>query len=197
MVTMNHISDGATSQQNVAASDRRLIHEEEVVPSIVSGRTRLAWGAVIAGSITAISLLVLSSSLAYACDIRGFAAQGYGWGSGVWAVLTAVIAFFCGGVLVSYLSPACEQRAGLVHGFLAWALAIPLLLLMSMLTAGRTFIFGDVLHMTLQPPINQPSFTAYHGAAWGTFIAMACGLLFAAIGGLVAYHTKSKNMNAH
>ncbi|HVS72570.1 MAG TPA: hypothetical protein VHQ47_15040 [Phycisphaerae bacterium] len=197
MVTINPLADGASSPQSVAASDRNLVHEHEFVASpMLTGRTQLAWGAVIAGAIAAISLLVLSSSLAYACGVPGYSGGAYGWGSGIWAVVTAIIAYFIGGAVVSYLSPVSELRTGAVHGFLGWALSLPLLLLLSTTAVGfaRTLIASDALRMTVQPAMNEPTHASLTGAAWGSFIALACGLIFAILGGVYAFGAKSTRM---
>src|SRR5579862_9602113 len=99
-----------------AAGVRHLEHAHDDVPAhehlVYAGRTHLAWGAVIAGALTALALMILSSYLAAAFGVPAFRGLAYGFGSAVWCVLTAAVAFFFGGMMVSYFSPRSEMYCG-------------------------------------------------------------------------------------
>jgi hypothetical protein len=171
-------------------------------PQPVLARSRIAWGAVIAGSLLAISILVLSGSLAYACGVPAYSGGPYGWGAGIWSVITAAIAFYAGGCLSAYLTGATDAAySNMLHGVMAWVLAIPLVMVLFSGTHGMFaqggLMASDVTRMVIsgnpQATVN-PAITAQSaveqlpnlhltGAAWGAWISLAVGLIFAAIGG--------------
>lgn len=171
---------------NVVVTDRGFIPPEEIARQpIALVRSHVSWGSVIAGSLLCLALLTLSASLAYACGVPAYVGTGvYGWGAGAWSIVTAVIVFFCGGWLSAYLSAATDQRYSVLHGIMAWALTIPLVLFFlggnfvgNLNTVGGTMA-NDVRFMTL--------FAHRVGPAWGAWVSLACGLIFAAIGGAMA-----------
>ncbi len=159
-----------------------------VPQTLVLARSHVSWGAVIAGSLLSISILILSASLAYACGISAYSGQNmghYGWGAGIWAVVTSIIAFYSGACLSAYMSASADYRFHMLHGVLTWALALPLLLIIlswgGMATGG--VMSEGVRTMQFHPAFQQPNWSGLTGASWGAFISLACGLIFAAIGG--------------
>lgn len=178
------------------------IYQPQLQPPQALVRSRIAWGAVIAGSVLTLSILALSASLAYACGVPAFANGPYGWGAGIWSVITAAIAFYAGGCVAAYLTgPNNMPASNMLHGVMAWALTIPLIMIFF---AGAQGVFGqgglmatDVSRMVLSgnPLATEiPRVTAASaagevpglhltGAAWGAWISLAVGLVFAAMGG--------------
>jgi hypothetical protein len=146
-------------------------------------RSHISWGAVIAGSIMTLAFLILSSSLAYAVGVPAYTSGtdvSYGWGAGIWAFVTAAVAFFIGGCAGAYLAPDVDYRYRMLHGVMVWALTLPLLLVL--LSWGLSAMSGVIASGVRST--GEASAPSYHAAAgWGTFISMACGLVFAAIGG--------------
>lgn len=187
----NTPANGPVTGSTVPTGDRRIVHEEERLgePHYGMGpaHSHVAWGAVFAGSFLAIALLILSSVLAYACGVPGFRGDTYGFGSGLWAVVTSAIAFFCGGCLTTYMTPKSELRTGVAHGVMAWAFTIPVLALVfsGVLLGMRGYLGMDLGHMTGRPLVNQPNADLQTGAAWGSFICLLVGLICSALGGIV------------
>jgi hypothetical protein len=156
--------------------------------ALVLARSHVSWGAVIAGSLLSISILVLSASFAYACGVPAYSGQEttvYGWGAGIWAVVTSIVAFYAGGCLSAYMSASTDYRFHMLHGVLTWSLALPLLLIiLSWGAMGmRGVIPGGAQTMVMHSNFPQPTWSASTGAAWGAFFALVGGLIFAAIGG--------------
>jgi len=167
-----------------------MAHTPGHVPSLL-GRYHSFWGSVVAGMVAAISLSVLSYALMFAVGIGQNNPTGnpdFGWGAAIWSGLTAAVAFFIGGLIASLLMPL--DRHGWVHGFTVWALAVPVVLLITSFVAmGTALTYG---------PYGGPSASAGHvrigfmptiiqlssGAAWMLFLSLACGLFFAIFGGL-------------
>ena len=170
----------------------QIISDELAKPSreeaATGSRTRLAWGAVVAGALTALALLVLSNALAFACEIPAFRGQAYGVGSALWSIASAAVAFFIGGVVVEYLTRRGETRVGILHGALAWVLAVNLTVLLSMPTFGvfHGFLPLDAMRWASGAP-GQPLEHSVSIAAWGVFLSLLVGLICAAVGGATGY----------
>ncbi len=189
MVTMSPTNGPgvATSGPNVAMGGRGLVHEEEHAPMArISEGLGFGWGAVIAGCLGAIALLTLSALLAYACGVPAYTGGVYGVGAGFWAGVSSLIAFWAAGMISA--SARWPQRAAsrALHGFVSWALAVGLLLLLSLPALGlaQVPIITNLLHMTILPPMTEPTWATMTGAAWCTFIALSVGLLASIFGGL-------------
>lgn len=142
-------------------------------------RSFVSWGAIIAGSLLSLSIIALSSSLGYACGVPAFLGGSYGWGAGIWALVTSIIAFYCGGCLSAYLASASGHYYRMLHGVMVWGLTVPLMLFFFAGTLGSLMAHTGVVVTGGSPGRLFPS----TGAAWGVFISLAVGLIFAAIGG--------------
>ncbi len=154
-------------------------------------RSHVSWGSVIAGTLLALSLLVLSATFAYAVGVPAFRGTGaYGWGAGIWSVVTSIICFFLGGWLAAHLAAATDRQYRVLHGVMTWALAIPLILLIfgvgqTVLTNQAGLIGSDVTRMAITgSPLAGPVVPGMTrvGAAWGGFISLILGLISAAVG---------------
>lgn len=151
--------------------------------------SNITWGSVIAGSVCAMTLLVFSSALAYACGVPAYSGGTYGWGAGIWSVISAAIAFLAGGMLAAYLSGCTDRRLLAVHGLASWLLAIPLIALI--FTGGfspsmshqASIITSNVSQMSFAAGPAQPTWNTQTGAAWGVFISLLVGMLAALMGG--------------
>lgn len=76
----------------------------------------ISWGAVIAGAVTFIALMVLIGVGAAALGLQDTG----GVALGIWTLVGLVIAFLAAG----YVSGALGVRSGLLHGFLSWATSL-------------------------------------------------------------------------
>jgi hypothetical protein len=91
------------------------------------GLPRLSWGAVIAGVILSLIVYLMMSVLGTAIGASLLSPlsqpnplHGFGFGSGVWVIVTTVVAVFVG----SYYAGRCAPVLGWLHGLLAWAVMI-------------------------------------------------------------------------
>jgi MFS family permease len=88
-----------------------------------NGLPRISWGAVIAGVILSLTVYLVMSVLGTAIGasllspMSSNATHGFGFGSGVWVIVTTVLAVFVG----SYFSGRCAPVLGWLHGLLTWA----------------------------------------------------------------------------
>ncbi|MDR5806442.1 YrzE family protein [Caballeronia sp. LZ001] len=118
------------------------------------GLPRLSWGAVIAGVILSMIVYLIMSVLGTAIGAsllspmsKPDALQGFGFGSGVWVIVTTVIAVFVG----SYYAGRCAPVLGWLHGLLSWAVMTLLVVYgMTSLISGAVSTAGSVAATSAQ-----------------------------------------------
>ena len=151
-------SDTTTSgATEVDLTDGRPTHAAEHKPSWKvdalgddrpGDRHNIAWGSVIAGVVTFLSLTLLLSLITAALGL-GMAdldsanpGEGVGLATGLWSLLTLVVALAAGG----YVSGVLAGRAGLIHGFLTWATALLAAVVLGSVLVGNVLgVAGNVL----------------------------------------------------
>jgi hypothetical protein len=87
----------------------------------------VSWGSVIAGVILSLTVYLILSVLGAAIGMSALSPlsrpdplQGFGFGSGAYLIVMTVIAVFIG----SYFAGRCAPVLGWLHGLLAWAVMI-------------------------------------------------------------------------
>lgn len=158
------------------------------------------WGSVIAGTLLAISIGMLSWALMFGCHVGTYSngAISYGWGAAIWIVVTSCIAYFFGGMFSGCLSS--HRGDGWLHGVGVWGLSVPLLMcLIAFISGSAGLAYGPASRVT-ETIVNQTGTAQlFHGdlfvnfgGAWTVFIALICGLFFAMVGG---YFSRSYNFS--
>jgi hypothetical protein len=106
------------------------------------GLPRISWGSVIAGVILSLTVYLILSVLGAAIGMSALSPlsrpnplQGFGFGSGAYLVVMTVIAVFIG----SYFAGRCAPVLGWLHGLLAWAVMI------LMVVYGATSLLGSAV----------------------------------------------------
>ena len=131
------------------------------------GLPRISWGAVIAGVILSLIVYLIMSVLGTAIGASLLAPMSqpnpgrvFGFGSGVWVIVTTVLAVFVG----SYFAGRCAPVLGWLHGLLAWAVMTLLLLYgMTSIIGGAVSVAGNVAAATANvgaSASNQPGSSA-------------------------------------
>jgi len=118
------------------------------------GLPRLSWGAIIAGVILSMIVYLIMSVLGTAIGAsllspmsKPDALRGFGFGSGVWVIVTTVVAVFVG----SYYSGRCAPVLGWLHGLLSWAVMTLLIVYgMTSLITGAVSTAGRVAATSAQ-----------------------------------------------
>jgi hypothetical protein len=113
-----------------------------------NGLPRVSWGAVIAGVILSLIVYLVLSVLGTAIGAtllapmsQPNAMRAFGFGSGVWVIVTTVAAVFTG----SYFAGRCAPVLGWLHGLLAWAVTILFVAYgMASLIGGAVSVAGNV-----------------------------------------------------
>ncbi|MDP9153006.1 MAG: TIGR04086 family membrane protein [Pseudomonadota bacterium] len=106
------------------------------------GLPRLSWGSVIAGVILSSIVYLIMSVLGAAIGASLLSPlsqpnpmHGFGFGSGVWVIVTTVLAVFIG----SYFAGRCAPVLGWLHGLLSWAVMTLLIVF------GMTSLIGSAV----------------------------------------------------
>ena len=107
-------------------------------------RTDVSWGAIFAGWILAYGIAWLFFVLGSAMGLSAidFAeeniAEGLGWSSVAWIVVTWAASMFIGGLFAAWLTGNPDRSIGGMHGLAVWALATLLGLVAAGMTAANT-----------------------------------------------------------
>lgn len=117
----------------------------------------VSWGAIFAGVVTTIAVLIAFSLLGTAIGLgvtdptsdQPF--EGVGTGLAIWAVVTLVIAVAAGGFVTGVLA----GRAGFIHGVVTWAGSIvAAAVVITMTTAATLGAVGSVLSSTASAAVG-------------------------------------------
>jgi hypothetical protein len=108
----------------------------------------VSWGAIFAGVILSLIVYLVLSVLGTAIGATLLSPlsqpdpmRAFGFGSGVWMIVTTVVAVFTG----SYLAGRCAPVLGWLHGLLAWAVMILFVVYgMASLLGGAVSVAGNV-----------------------------------------------------
>lgn len=119
-----------------------------------NGLPRLSWGAIIAGVILSMIVYLIMSVLGTAIGAsllspmsKPDTLRGFGFGSGVWVIVTTVLAVFTG----SYYAGRCAPVLGWLHGLLSWAVMTILVVYgMTSLITGAVSTAGSIASTSAQ-----------------------------------------------
>jgi len=103
---------------------------------------RVRWGAVFAGLFTTISTFILLSVLGAAIGASTFdpgdSLNGLGASASIWGAVTALIAFFVGGLIAARAAAITGKGNGALNGVMVWIVMIPLALYLVSSGIGTT-----------------------------------------------------------
>ena len=190
---------------DVSRNDRGMLDDRTVAVSrsayaysLEAPKYTSFWGSVIAGTLLAAGILVMSYALMFGCGVGVYRSGtvSLGWGAAIWIIITACIAYFFGGMFASCLS-ASGPESGAFRGLSVWGLSIPLgmvvasIVAMAAGTAYGTPTLPDVHQAVLQTASNanapnlsyQGGLWVPFGGAWTVFLSLILGLFCAWIGG--------------
>jgi hypothetical protein len=152
-------------------------------------RDSVRWGPVWAGLFTALTVFLVLELLAYglglltSTTIAGVSASDASpWISGV----LGLIAFFVGGFVAERSSAARGGGAGLLNGFMVWALGTGLILVLSALGLGSLFgALGSAVGQIATPGTVNPARVSEisQNVALGAFFSLVISAIAAALGG--------------
>lgn len=119
-------------------------HTRDVLPVF----SRISWGALLAGLFVTLAVFVVLTTLGAAIGISSadqISGDTVATGAGIWAVVTALLAFFCGGCVVSRCTAGETKAEAVVYGTVLWGAAFAMILWAtgSVLRTGATVAVGS------------------------------------------------------
>lgn len=120
------------------------VHTRDAIPVF----SRVSWGALLAGLFVTLAVFVLLSTLGVAIGLSSADAAGrdtVAIGAGVWAVATALVAFACGGCVVSRFTAGESRTEAVMYGVVMWGASFAMILWAtgSVLRTGATMAVGS------------------------------------------------------
>ena len=177
------------------------IHRSQVAQTVEPGRPwdAVRWGPVWAGLLTALVVFLALELLAYGIGLLTVAnSDGSVSASGASPWVTGIlglIVFFVGGYLAERSAAARGSGAGLLNGFMVWALGTGLILILSLMGLGSLFgALGNAIGGMLASggQISGPGSVngnrvaeISQNVALGAFFSLALSAIAAALGGLL------------
>jgi hypothetical protein len=156
---------------------------------------QVRWGPIIAGLVTAITTMLLLTTLALWVGLTAVDATGGGAGalndaSGWVSALIPIISFFVGGWVAGATQGVAGRPAGLINGFLVFASGLLFVLLMAGLGLGSAFgalgtMFGNIQNVDVPNVPQSEIIEAITSGAGITFLALLIGAIAAAVGGAI------------
>jgi hypothetical protein len=90
------------------------------------------WGPILAGLFAALATLATLGVLGLAIGLNSYdpgdPLGSFGIGAGIWSAISALIAFFVGGLIAGRTAAFRGRNSGILNGAMVWFVAIPLLL---------------------------------------------------------------------
>ena len=204
------VSDPSYWQENDRAHDVRIPEAYNL------NRDRVRWGPIFAGLATALTSMLFLSLLGLAFGLtvvnagtaaaEGGAPQGTGTSSAIWAGLSALIAFFLGGLVAGKTGAIFDRGWGALNGALVFLTAVPITLLLASLGLGAVLGtlggFAGALNAdpamaqgaadqarqateNVQPIDVARAAEQARNAAWGALLGMVVGLGASTLGGML------------
>ncbi len=191
------VSRGQTAVTDVPVRDGERIGaaREYVEIREAPTRDRVRWGAIAAGLLTAISSFLLLSLLAAAIGLQVVTQQGAadpGTAGAIVAAVIGLLAFFIGGYVAAWTAAVANRRDGALNGFLVWALAILVILVLAGVGLGQVFgPTGGLFGAYRGGPTGAVDPNAIRAGAVGAFVGMLLPALAASIGGWLGARDKT------
>lgn len=141
-------------------------------------RSRIAWSAIFAGVVLVFAVELLLNSLGAGIGLGMIQpASGdtpnpgsFGTGTGIWVVLSTILAFLFSGYIASRLAGAPSHFDGLLHGLVVWG--VTLLLALYLLGSAVGGLIGGAFHLAG----GAASLAGQGAAAAGPQVASAAGI---------------------
>jgi hypothetical protein len=190
---------------------------------VVTSPVALRWGAIFGGAIAALAMWLLLYALGLALGLstidpnRPDTVRSSGLFTGIWGLVTPLVALFVGGLVASRGAGTIDRASGALHGLVVWSFAtvlgawglttIATSALSGIASMGKgavtasadTIARGGEVSETL--PVDEQTGerakeTAIAAAGetsavfWGVFGALSLGLLSSVIGGVVGARSR-------
>lgn len=108
-------------------ADQSSVHMEDLVPV----RSRISWGAILAGAMIALAVYLILTLLGGAIGLSiadNVRTSTLSTGAAIWAVASIVLALFAGGCVTSQLSVGENKKEALMYGVIVWGVVFAMFL---------------------------------------------------------------------
>jgi hypothetical protein len=159
-------------------------------PDLVAVSDRVRWGPIWAGVLTTFTIFLVLEFLGIGLGLISLVNGNQGTTSGISTLIAGLIAFFIGGWVAEASSVARGGRAGLLNGFMVWALVTSLILAFSVFGLGSLFGALGAVVGTHSVSVGGTVSNSQVGnvsrvAGWSAFIWLVVSAILAMIGGLL------------
>jgi hypothetical protein len=121
-------------------------------------RSRVSWGAIMAGAFIAMATYLLLGTLGLALGITvapNTDAETLGTGAGIWAAVTMLISLFIGGCVSSRCTAGETKAEAMMYGVVVWGVFLFAMMIFATGVAGLGI--GAVVGLANSPAVNQLS----------------------------------------
>jgi hypothetical protein len=97
------------------------------VEDIMAVRSRISWGAILAGAVVGVATLLVLGVLGGAIGLSStneVDRDTLAAGAALWALITSVVAMFLAGWITSQTAVGENNREAIIHGIIAWAVVL-------------------------------------------------------------------------
>jgi hypothetical protein len=119
-------------------------------------RSRVSWGAIVAGAFTALAVYLLLWSLGAALGlsfVNNVSDQTLGVGAGIWAVATTLLALFLGGWVASQCTAGENKLEAIIYGVVVWGVFFGIL--MWLMASGVRMGFNALMGVASTPAVSR------------------------------------------
>ena len=178
----------------------------------VEMKNRVQVGPIIAGILTAITVMIILTVLGLAVGSSALAprdvGQKLGTGAAIWGIVSAIIAFFIGGWVAAKTAAVAGTGSGMINGFMVGAAILVIVLWLTGTGVGNILgsissNIGDITNLAKSQGTSvqqaqqqaqqidpQKVFNSVKDSAWWTLAGIIIPLIAAALGGLVGHNER-------
>jgi methyl-accepting chemotaxis protein len=120
-------TNSGTNASTYSGNSSPVVRMEDLIPV----RSRVSWGAILAGSVLSLALYFLLTLLGGAIGLSISGNTNFSTlsvGAAVWAIVITSVCLFVGGFTASQLTTGENRQEAIVYGLLVWAVVFAMLL---------------------------------------------------------------------
>ena len=125
------------------------VHYDVDTTNVVTPTDRVRWASVLAGLFTAMAALIVLTVLGIAIGLEAYDAgdpgRNFGIGTGIYSIISGLIAFFLGGFMAARTAAVGGRSNGVLNGALVWIVTI--VLIVNFLGAGIGTLLGTTANV--------------------------------------------------
>jgi hypothetical protein len=155
-----------------------------VATEMQAGPQRIRWGAIFAGAVIGLALLVVLTTLwfamAYGSEMQSVR-DNLRWFVGGSAIASLLV----GGIIAGYGSGVRGTGSGILHGITIWGLLLIVIVAVGIPSVNTIFNVGRVATQVTTQTAQGAVAAGSDTALWATFWSIVGGFIAAAIGGAI------------